>query len=601
MKKLTFYIILLLCFAAPISCKKILNKVDFNGVPQAETWSNVSTANLYLNGLYNVIMPFWPSDWGSGTLPTSMHNTSDDQNGGNASILQGTLTVDQVTDFYTSGTNSIYPYIRRINILFANIDNYGLTPDVTAPIKAQAYFLRAYAYFTLVKLYGGVPYITKPQDWITDTLDVPRNSTSQCIDSMMADLNHCTVLPSSWTGADFGRITSVAALALKGRILLYWASPQFNPTGDVSRWQQAYAANEAAYDSLVNAGYGLYAKYDRIFLDAVSNTADREPILFRSYNGSNVTGLYNSYDNVTRPYSQGTGSGGGTNNPTWNLVSSFPMKDGKPITASSADYPYNQQFYWQNRDPRFYSTIVYNGAVWGLSGQAGRKQWMYPNITDDKGHITSTGFYCRKNIDTTVQASVANYGKTTWVDMRMGEVMLNLAECANATGNQAEAISLLTAIRKRAGIVAGGDGSYGIPQTADAADMETFILGERRVELAFEGKRYDDLRRTRTFDQLNGTYRQQLVIGLKPGYTVAKLETLDPTTNLKFRDSIDVNLDTAVFTYSIAPITNDKAINFLTTFYAYGIPSSDIGKDLNMQQTLGWLYGTAPGTFDPTK
>ncbi|TDX01379.1 RagB/SusD family nutrient uptake outer membrane protein [Dinghuibacter silviterrae] len=599
MKKYLLYIVLLVCFAAPISCKKILNKVDFNGVPNAEVWSSASTANLYLNGLYNIIMPYWPCDWGNSTLPIAMHNTSDDQNGGNTSILQGTLTVDQVTDFYTSNTNSVYPYIRRINILFANIDNYGLDSNTTAPIKAQAYFLRAFAYFQLVKLYGGVPYITKPQDWITDSLNVYRNSTSQCVDSMLADLNHCTVLPSSWTGADFGRITSVAALALKARILLYWASPQFNPTGDMTRWQQAYTANEAAYDSLVNAGYGLYTNFSRIALDAISTTSDREPILFRSFNGSNVAGLYNGYDNVTRPYSQGTGSGGTTNNPTWNLVTAFPMADGEPITASSAKYPYNQQFYWQNRDPRFYATIVYNGAVWGLSGTAGRKQWMYPNMTDDKGHITSTGFYCRKNIDTTVQAAVANLGKTTWVELRMGEVMLNLAECANMVGNQSEAITLLTAIRKRAGIVAGTN--YGIPSGLTAAQMETFILNERRVELAFEGKRYDDLRRTRTFDQLNGSYRDQLVITLKKGVTVSLLETLNTLTNTRLRDTIDVNYDTAYFSYNVAPITNDLPINFLTTYYAYGIPSSDIGKDLNLQQTLGWTYGGAAGTFDPTK
>src|SRR5581483_6671849 len=196
----------------------ILKKVNVNGLPGQEVWADSTQAVLYLNGLYNLVIPVWPCNENStSTFPTSFHNTSDESNGGTTALLQGKLTSESVTDFYASTSAGPYPYVRRINILFANIDNYGLTPSVTAPIKAQAYFLRAYIYFDLLKLYGGIPYITSPEDWLTDSLNVARTPSSQCIDSILSDLNHCSVLPAHWSGTEFGRITRDAALAFKAR------------------------------------------------------------------------------------------------------------------------------------------------------------------------------------------------------------------------------------------------------------------------------------------------------------------------------------------------------------------------------------------------
>ena len=603
MKKKFIYIFAALSVIAVSSCtKKILDKVNLNGLPGQEVWADSTQAVLYLNALYNVVMPVWPCNENTtSTFPTSFHNTSDESNGGTTALLQGKLTSESVTDFFASGTAGAYPYLRRINILFANIDNYGLTPAQTAPIKAQAYFLRAYIYFTLLKIYGGIPYITKPQDWLTDTLNVPRNSSSQCIDSILADLSHCSILPNQWTGTEFGRITRGAALAFKSRVLLTWASPQFNPTNDMTRWQAAYTAAQNAYDTCTLDGYGLYSNFSRIMLDAASS-ADKEPIIFRPFNGTAVSGQYEGYDAVTRPFSQSAGSGGGTNNPTWNLVQAFPMKDGKSITDSTSTTPYDPLYYWHNRDPRFYATIVYNGAVYGLSGTPDRKQWMYTNITVDKGHVTNTGFYCRKNIDTTVSMTNSQYGKTFWVELRFAEVMMNLAECANMTGNQAQCNQMLVAIRKRAGIT-NSDGSYGIPQGISQDSMETVILNEREIEFAFEGKRYDDLRRTRTFDKLNSGYRQQLVLTFKLDSVRANEEKLDPATGVQYIDTINVDGPdyTNYFNVKVVAITNDPQINFLPIYYAYAIPSSNISKDPNMQQTIGWLFAGGMGTFDPTK
>lgn len=608
MKKKLFYIFAALTVVAGNSCtKNILNKVNLNGLPGVEVWADSTQADLYLNGLYNLVIPVWPCDEnGTSTFPSNFHNTSDESNGGNSNLLQGKLTSESVTDFFASGTAGAYPYMRRINMLFANIDKYGLKPSQTAAIKAQAYFLRAYVYFDLFKLYGGIPYITNPQDWLTDSLNLPRNSSSQCIDSILSDISHCSVLPAHWSGTEFGRITRDAALAFKARVLLTWASPQFNPQNDMSRWQAALTAAQNAYDTCTLDGYGLYSNFSRIMLDAGKAT-DNEPLLWRAFNGANVSGQYENYDNVTRPFSQSATSGGQTNNPTWNLVTAFPMADGQTISNSDSKYKYDSVYYWHNRDPRFYATIVYNGAVYGLGGVPGRRQWMYQGITADKGHASNTGFYCRKNIDTTVSKDNSQYGKTFWVEMRFAEVVMDLAECANMTGNQALCNQMLTNIRKRAGIV-NNSNNYGIPQNVSTDSMENFILNEREVEFAFEGKRYDDLRRTRHFDKLDGQYRMQYVLYFNTPadtkhYTVGNFETINPATGLAPIDTVNIDGPDykKYFLHTIIPITNDPQINFLTTYYAYGIPSSNISKEPAMQQTIGWLFAGGMGTFDPTK
>jgi starch-binding outer membrane protein, SusD/RagB family len=192
---------------------------------------------------------------------------------------------------------------------------------------------------------------------------------------------------------------------------------------------------------------------------------------------------------------------------------------------------------------------------------------------------------------------------------------MNLAECANATGNQALAYQLLGAIRKRAGIPAGTNGLYGLAASMSVAQMETAITNERRIEFAFEDKRYDDLRRTRTFDQLNGTIRMGFFVVPRAPYFCSTKQNADTLNPYNLDRYIDVSHTTMVadtinvngpayqtfFRDSMNKIVGELPINFQTTYYAYGIPSADIGKDLNLQQTLGWMYNGAAGTFDPTK
>lgn len=595
MKKSIIFVLAACTLAA--CTKHILDKEDKTGLG-AETWDNESTATLYLNRCYAVIMPNWPANAGTTTLPYAIHNTSDESNTiGSTNILYGTLATDGVTDFGTVSSNGALAYvnIRKVNILLNEIDKGTLPEDVRTRIKAEAYFLRAWNYFNLVKLYGGVPYITKAQDWINDSVYVSRNKTSECIDSIIRDLDLATLAPrttiAAQTSGNRGRITRGAAMAMKGRVLLYWASAQFNPTNIAARWEAAYQANKKAYDSLLADGHALHSQFSQVLLD--ESPANKEVIMIRSYDGVISS---NSFENSARPSSEGSGGG---YQPTWDLVQAFPMKNGMDINAAGSGY--DPVYYWKNRDPRFDATIVYNGSIWGLSSQPTRRQWTYSGTPNNpENTVTTTGFYCRKGVNTATARVNAASGTTDWVEIRLAEVMLNLAEAANATGRITEAYDMLFKIRQRAGITAGSNNYYGLKQGMTDTEMFTAIMNERRVELAFEGKRYDDLRRTKLWTALNGTFRKKMTVNVKSPYTTTTLNNFIPgSTTVRVRDTINIDGPsyTQFFTVTISNIdAASSPINFKPEYYYYAIPTTHLGRNPKLVQTQGW-----GGGFDPLK
>lgn len=593
------YFVMVLSVVMLASCKKdIFDKSDLTGVESTNVWNNESTANLYTNKTYDLVIPVWP---------TGAHNTSDESNNvGSTGILYGQLTSSDIADIYSAPGTGIYSYIRRTAIALEGLDGGSIPYDAKAKIKAQNYFLRAYMYFNLVKLYGGVPLVLHVQDVVKEDLNTPRSKTSECIDSIVRDLDSCTSLPATWTGADKGRITRGAALALKGKVLMFWASAQFNPNNDVARWQRAYTANKEAYDMLVKDGYGLNPNFSSIFLDETS--VNKEPIIIRIYDQTNKT---TTIENGTRPVSESAG-GGGSNQPTWNLVKAFPMKNGLlPYNADGSvnvASGYDPTYYWKNRDPRFDATVAYNGVVWPLSGKAGRIEWTYTGVPEDAAKPSATGFYNRKITNPAVLAQNALIGSgTDWIEMRFAEVLLNLAECANATGNITEAMNLVIALRKRAGIDAGANSLYGLKTGMTQAEMFSTIINERRVEFAFEGKRYDDLRRTRLFSTLNGTTRLGLKIALNAPYTTSldtstaakKLNNLEYyfKPGVRMRDTINVNTADYTKYFKVTEFSLDTQfpINFPNSYYFYPMPLSALQSNTGLKQTLGWVGGS----FDP--
>lgn len=584
------------------ACKKDFFEIkDPNGFEVEGSFDDEGATQLFLNRTYSLIMPQWPTLGG-------IHNTSDELNNANTTFLYGQLTENSVTDIGTSTslTANRYADIRRCNLAIDGINAGGvLGTDTKNILKGQFFFLRAYAYFKIVRLYGGVPLILHAQGINDDEIAVPRAKTSECVAAMVKDLDSAAAfLPKSWTGNDIGKITKATAMAVKGKVLLYWASPQFNPTNIASRWTDAYAACKAAYDTGVAHGYGLFSSYANIF----TTEDNKEVMLVRKYNTSKDLG--NNTENITRPYSEST-AGGGSNQPTWNLVQAYPMSNGLPITDVNAGY--NATQFWLNRDPRFTATIAFNGDNWALSGKATRKQWSYTGVLDETSGTIVTGFYCKKLCNPTLTAAQAVYNSNSgggsgmdWIEMRFAEVILNLADCANETGNLTEAKNMVRLIRQRAGITAGSY-DYGLSVAADAATMRSLILNERMVEFAMEGARNFDLRRTRNLALLTTRYAYKVSVKAPyyPGTTrTGALPTdifLDKAdaTGVKPRDTANLNNLSVYTRIFVTPVTltnleGSNVISMPDKYYVYPLPTLFTQTPI-IQQTIGW----AGGTFNP--
>ncbi|HEV8265132.1 MAG TPA: RagB/SusD family nutrient uptake outer membrane protein, partial [Gemmatimonadales bacterium] len=208
-------------------------------------------------------------------------------------------------------------------------------------------------------------------------------------------------------------------------------------------------------------------------------------------------------------------------------------------------------------------------------------------VGGESNNPTPSGFYTRKAVDPAADAFEAFNGQTQWIEIRFAEVLLNLAEAANAVGNPQEAYDQLIALRARAGIDP-GTGLYGLDAGLSGAPLQNAILLERRIELAYEAKRYWDLRRNRLFETLlNGTRRHGLRITL--------LVPAD-TTWTRLRDTVDLESRYhQFFAHQVINLDTQSAINWRSNYYFYAIPKEHLDRNHNLQQTLGW----PGGTFDP--
>jgi len=572
MKILKLNFIILACLLS--SCEKVLDKTNLGAVSEDIVWDDVKLADAFVSRIYDSNLPTWNR---------GLSDRCDESNGGD-SYMYGNLTETSVNTWR-------YNQIREINILLDNIDGGTIDEADKNRMKGEAYFFRAWAYFEMVRDHGGVPLILKPLT-LDDDLYPSRAKTSEVMDQIISDIDQAIeLLPeiTASSGDNNGRLHKGTALAVKGRILLYWASPQFDPNQTAGRWQAAYDANKAANDYLVDADFGLYEDFQRIWLDEMN----REVIFVTRYEYP-LKVEETQWANATRPLDVSTNRAGG-NQPALEMVEAFPMKDGKTIDDPTSAYTYDSEYYWLNRDPRFYHTIVYNGCIYevGMAGkEPGRIQWTW--VGSEMNSPTETGFYCRKAIDENAAATYAMLSDVDFVALRFAEVLLNLAESANKVGKTEEAYEQLKSIRDRAGIDTGTDNMYGLVAGMDEAQMQEAVLYERQIELAFENHRYWDLRRHRLFEsELNGTRRH----GHYTMLLVSREELNDMQASMSATALVD-HLKTNYTDYfkdSVLVIDYQFDIDWKPQYYFYAIHPDHIEINTNLKQTIGW----AGGTFDP--
>lgn len=598
MKGLIKYLFIIAGFILFGSCQKVLDKMPVDAITP-DLWNDESQATLYLNRVYDQSMPV--NGFG-------LNASNSDETHGSADAMYGRLTLTSIGDF----GQPAYLRIRDINIAIEGIQEGSLDEATKGRLLGQAYILRAWQYWELVRLYGGVPLVLVPQNPFESLdLHIARSKTSESIDFIISDLDKAiTGLTTAggtgykWPADQYGRVTRGTAAALKGRILMFWASPQFNPNNLRERWQRAYDANSEAKTMLITDGYSLMPNFNEIFL--IEGSDNKEAIFRRPFNlvGNKV----HTWENSLRPRSIGQ-DGGQSHNPVLNLVEAFPMKNGKNIDEAGSGY--DPVLYWKDRDPRFYHTIVYNGANYTVGGEPStRKQWHYYYYEYENGVLkqplvlrsieaqgpTSTGFYTRKASNPDLAKDMVKQDAKDWIEIRYAEVLLNLAECANEIDLTSEAYTEISAIRERAKIDPADN--YGLKASMTKEEMREVVMQERQIEFAFENKRYWDLRRRNmyaedllapTTTKLNGTRRFGIRVILKPEYNNVDFQAI--------RDNI--NLDTEYSTYFTTELwqkDDESVINYLQPQYNFfAIPPPILDRSILIKQTNGW----PGGSFDP--
>ena len=621
------------------SCKKILEKQSLSTLTTSQVFDDSLNATFALNTIYTQNQPGWYGSGGSNSsIGTVGASSLTEETSGGSPYTTGAVLNTTVGDLPSSNSASNnYGHIAAINTFIVNVNNGTIDTGTKKRMVAQCLFWRAYRYFELVKLYGGVPLVLTPLPVVGSAAktaaQVPRSTTTQTFTQIVSDLTTAIKsLPAYWPQtADYGRITRGAAQAYLGRVLNTWASPQFNTTNDVTRWQTALTACNAAITTLTAEGFGLYPKEDVTMWTTEGSGSNGKPSNPEAVFVTEYNTLTDA--NGTNPETYTTScipvalAGKGSVQPTWTEVEAFPMIDGHQITNASAAYPYNPLLFYDNRDPRFAQTIAYNGCTWPLEGNSTNRLWTYDYFTsataivttEVSGH-TSTGFYLRKAVDPALTATNLAFAGTDWQEIRYAEVLLNRAEAAAQTGDLNTPLADLKAIRKRAGILAGTDGMYGLQAGMSQSQMVSAILYERQIEFAYEGKRYWDLRRYKLLDQVSGNNGQGITMTAGPldgtkrtGLTIALNYVKGTTTDYLAltRENLvnTMGLDYVYNNYFNGSATqsptipgqtivnlDSSPIAYQTADYFFAIPPTAIQNDPALLQNNTW-----GGPFDPTK
>lgn len=676
------------------------DKKDYSKV--TDPYSNYATAEAAIDGIYALALSNSVGSFGwksSSAGSSDIYSQSTEEYSGLSVLVDGTILTTTHNDlpgiFYNERktSNNLYGWILSCNDAIESIPaSSGLTQEQKDKLMGQAYFFRAWVYYRLVKELGGVPIVTKVQNPISaevEALTIPRSTTKECVDFICEDLQTAsTLLPASWGGNDYGRVTSGAALALQGRTRLLYASPVFNRGDNKDRWELAYQANKSAIATLTAGGFGLASSdapglnatgWGRMFSDFYS----KEAVFVTLYNnvnkGTNTSpNLWNGWENAIRPTNA---NGGGGKNTTDLMIDMFPMADGKKPGQSS--YTYNKNRFMMNRDPRFYRTFAFPGVYWKFSGDPTTSNtassiaypykgndyalWNYTwyDTAEKRAAMDQSGYsgdglaenykgvYIRKRTDdldinnaTPLYVYKLDKGNgfeqsaSPYMEIRYAEVLLNLAESACGAGYYNEALEALRDIRKRVGYT--GDCGLDNALASDRGALFAAILYERQIELAYEGKRFDDMRRWMLWDggvgqaslqptwaltgfngntcsylgikPFNGSRRGllELCVTVKNG-VVGNASAADPYKDTRpvawnlATQTLSDRSDLVTF-YTDGLVRKDrkgddltKTVSYQPQYYIVGLKSNAQSNNPTLEQTIGWLdiIKGGTGTFDP--
>lgn len=509
----------MLSATALVSCDSIFKDAPINKISETEVWKNPMLLDEYVNAWYRNIgsgfKTYVPSislvknasryymPWFGDQLTVGK---TDWFNAGYGDLLKGSEL--EITSWARYNWNNYFTQIQSINKMFDNQGNMRDGEQKTR-VMAEGHFLRAYYYYILWQLHGGVMLIDHNYDPLTNAEKFPRASYQEMVDFIVRDADAAAAdLPESYTGSNVGRATKGAALMLKAKTY-FWASSQvfqnkpdsllhLGFSGDHSR--ELLILAKQAYEQLFALGAyelipitattqdGIRDEYRKIFL--TKNSAESIFEIQHSDDGDYATKFGHTLDrDAASPFFTGTTA---AHTPTQNHVDEYGMRGGAT---------YDPQHPYDNRDYRFYANVLYDGAVFRnhemdihyTNNTPGAD--LTPYGTSTSAAVTRTGYYLGKFVDATqtIDDNETYASKQNCILWRYAEALLDYAEVLYRLGDTQGALAQVNKIRQRVHME---------PLAELSWDQ---LVNERRVEMAFEETTYWDLLRWGVAEQrLNG-------------------------------------------------------------------------------------------------
>ncbi len=460
MKRIKLILSLVAVLALTFSCGEDAIDLDPQGAISSEVaFKDPAFAQVYLNSVYAGIPNGFERGWYM--LDAASDDAENSYPWPASNTRFNTANITPQNSPFNGLWGNAYTQIRKLNIFIENYEKLEGTDMVNNRLKGEAHFLRGFYYTLLLRTFGGVPVIDKPQE-LDDDLLVSRNTNEETLNFIVTNLDQAAVFFENAESASSTRGSWDAAMALKGRVLLY-----------EGKFAESAVASKAVLD---NTSRSLDGNYASVF---VNNGASE--VIFDKQFSDPDRGHWGNLFNT--PKTNTAVSGWGGTGPTQNLVDQYEMQATGllPLEAGSGYDPNNP---YDGRDPRFEASIIHDGSQWkGITvehrpnGNAGYNRG---------GDFTRTGYSMKKMI----QEDRNHNEQSTqhWIYMRLGEVYLNYAEALiESNTNLAGATSAINTVRSRSQMPA-------IP-VGDQATLRTRVRRERRIELAFEEHRFWDIRR----------------------------------------------------------------------------------------------------------
>lgn len=469
----------------------------------------------------------WATDDAVSTSPTAQTRR----------LAVGSLTVsnDPFSTYWTRDYNSI----KLVNMFLKDRRGYNTKFIVNARwdmlvrnrLQGEAFGLRAWFHWDLLQKFAGkginsgkmmgIPLVLEPID-ITQEINLARNTYDECVKQIIADCDSAIkYLPIAHRdflvpdlndrayagGRYWGKLDGITMKAIKSNVYLTWASPRFNPANDISRWDSAAVNAKKVMDF-------------KLTVDNVTNGfKPGDAVNWFNPNSPEIVWSARKNDNndaMERMFYPGGFQGNGLIGASQELVNTFPMANGYPITDPRSNY--NPAKPYENRDPRFYSNIFYNG-VQAKKNNTGAVMYTFETFANggkDAPGVSQanslTGYHIKKNVFMGLNWADATVTRTQHTKMfvRWTHMVLNFAEAANKVvgptdagkyGLSAKAAMQYLRTRKTydgASLWTATNDVYLNEVAGDAAKFDTFVRDERRIETCFEGMRFFDLQRWST-------------------------------------------------------------------------------------------------------